>query len=179
VLESLRTFLKDAHFLHRRVKMVTNNHTNEADTADPVAVSNGQHIPRMLNDIIPIASEDDNVDYDPQTDSGRRRGTIFSARFNIWSTMVGGGSLSLPLAFAKTGNALVAPTWPRPEQQHVLKLRSTMATNLIRRRYSIRDVAHVAYLEVPIHSRALVRWRLDRRLTVCQPCWCISCAFLV
>jgi amino acid permease len=38
-----------------------------------------------------------------------RQGTISSARFNIWSTMVGGGSLSLPLAFAKTGNLLVGP----------------------------------------------------------------------
>ena len=38
-----------------------------------------------------------------------RQGTIASARFNVLATMVGGGSLSLPLAFQKTGNALLAP----------------------------------------------------------------------
>ena len=38
-----------------------------------------------------------------------KRGTISSARFNLWSTMVGGGSLSLPLAFQKSGNALMGP----------------------------------------------------------------------
>jgi amino acid permease len=38
-----------------------------------------------------------------------RTGTISSARFNLLSTMVGGGSLSLPLAFQKTGNILLAP----------------------------------------------------------------------
>ena len=38
-----------------------------------------------------------------------RMGTIQSATFNIWSTMVGGGSLSLPLAFTKAGNILVGP----------------------------------------------------------------------
>lgn len=46
-----------------------------------------------------------------QSDDGRnkRRGTISSARFNLLSSMVGGGSLSLPLAFHQTGNLLVAP----------------------------------------------------------------------
>jgi amino acid permease len=38
-----------------------------------------------------------------------RIGTISSARFNILSTMVGGGCLSLPLAFQQSGNALVGP----------------------------------------------------------------------
>jgi len=38
-----------------------------------------------------------------------RLGTTSSARFNILSTMVGGGSLSLPLAFQKSGNALLGP----------------------------------------------------------------------
>lgn len=42
----------------------------------------------------------------PQT---LRQGTTASARFNMWSTMVGGGCLSLPLAFQKTGNALGGP----------------------------------------------------------------------
>ncbi len=38
-----------------------------------------------------------------------RIGTISSARFNILSTMVGGGCLSLPLAFQQSGNALIGP----------------------------------------------------------------------
>jgi len=39
----------------------------------------------------------------------KRQGTISSARFNLLSSMVGGGSLSLPLAFHQTGNLLLAP----------------------------------------------------------------------
>ena len=38
-----------------------------------------------------------------------RKGTISSACFNLLSTMVGGGSLSLPLAFQQAGNGLMAP----------------------------------------------------------------------
>lgn len=38
-----------------------------------------------------------------------RKGTISSARFNILCTMVGGGCLSLPMAFQKTGNGLFGP----------------------------------------------------------------------
>eukprot|EP00550_Attheya_septentrionalis_P008444 CAMPEP_0198283750 /NCGR_PEP_ID=MMETSP1449-20131203/3340_1 /TAXON_ID=420275 /ORGANISM="Attheya septentrionalis, Strain CCMP2084" /LENGTH=556 /DNA_ID=CAMNT_0043980547 /DNA_START=119 /DNA_END=1789 /DNA_ORIENTATION=- len=38
-----------------------------------------------------------------------RQGTITSARFNLLSTMVGGGSLSLPLAFHQSGNAFMGP----------------------------------------------------------------------
>jgi len=38
-----------------------------------------------------------------------REGTIASARFNILSTMVGGGCLSLPLAFQQSGNSLLGP----------------------------------------------------------------------
>lgn len=38
-----------------------------------------------------------------------RQGTISSARFNILCTMVGGGCLSLPMAFQKTGNGLFGP----------------------------------------------------------------------
>jgi amino acid permease len=39
----------------------------------------------------------------------QRLGTTASARFNILSTMVGGGSLSLPMAFQKAGNGLMGP----------------------------------------------------------------------
>ena len=42
-------------------------------------------------------------------DENKRQGTISSARFNLLSSMVGGGSLSLPLAFHQTGNLLMAP----------------------------------------------------------------------
>lgn len=38
-----------------------------------------------------------------------RKGTISSACFNLLSTMVGGGSLSLPLAFQQSGNGLLGP----------------------------------------------------------------------
>lgn len=56
-------------------------------------------------DITGEAEEDEAVGMDGRL----RQGTISSARLNIWSTMVGGGSLSLPLAFGKTGNALLGP----------------------------------------------------------------------
>jgi len=39
----------------------------------------------------------------------QRQGTITSARFNVIATMVGGGILSLPLAFHQAGNGLIAP----------------------------------------------------------------------
>jgi len=39
----------------------------------------------------------------------QREGTITSARFNILTSMVGGGSLSLPLAFYQAGNGFLAP----------------------------------------------------------------------
>mmetsp|Transcript_52724 Transcript_52724/g.127801 ORF Transcript_52724/g.127801 Transcript_52724/m.127801 type:complete len:669 (-) Transcript_52724:195-2201(-) len=49
---------------------------------------------------------DDDLD---DNGNDRRNGTISSARFNILSTMVGGGCLSLPLAFQQSGNAFVGP----------------------------------------------------------------------
>lgn len=45
----------------------------------------------------------------PVNESEERQGTISSARYNILSTMVGGGSLSLPMAFHKSGNAFMGP----------------------------------------------------------------------
>lgn len=42
-------------------------------------------------------------------DDNIRTGTLSSACFNILSTMVGGGSLSLPLAFHQAGNGFTAP----------------------------------------------------------------------
>lgn len=48
-------------------------------------------------------------DHDRNQNGDVRIGTISSARFNILSTMVGGGCLSLPLAFQQSGNALIAP----------------------------------------------------------------------
>ncbi|GKY99941.1 hypothetical protein MPSEU_000947700 [Mayamaea pseudoterrestris] len=44
-----------------------------------------------------------------EDDSTSRIGTTASARFNVLSTMVGGGSLSLPMAFQKSGNILLGP----------------------------------------------------------------------
>ena len=42
-------------------------------------------------------------------DNNKRQGTISSARYNLLSSMVGGGCLSLPLAFHQTGNLFLAP----------------------------------------------------------------------
>lgn len=53
--------------------------------------------------------DDANVDDQVIVNESERIGTTASARFNILSTMVGGGSLSLPLAFKKSGNALIGP----------------------------------------------------------------------
>ena len=61
-----------------------------------------------------IEEEDDDDDDDDVTSMANdtvmeRIGTTNSARLNILSTMVGGGSLSLPLAFKKSGNTLMGP----------------------------------------------------------------------
>ena len=57
-----------------------------------------------------VDDDNDNNNNDANEDTSLERiGTTSSARFNILSTMVGGGSLSLPLAFYKSGNALVGP----------------------------------------------------------------------
>lgn len=60
--------------------------------------SNGGHGPHGTN-----------IDNNTTNDESQRQGTISSARFNLLSSMVGGGSLSLPLAFHQTGNMFVAP----------------------------------------------------------------------
>lgn len=49
------------------------------------------------------------IDNNVTNDESQRQGTISSARFNLLSSMVGGGSLSLPLAFHQTGNMFTAP----------------------------------------------------------------------
>jgi len=56
----------------------------------------------------PNDNDDDNDD-DDDDDDDVRIGSISSARFNILSTMVGGGCLSLPMAFQLSGNALIGP----------------------------------------------------------------------
>jgi len=70
-----------------------------------------------MNPAIDVVLEENNNrngnDSDDSSGNGssneERVGTISSARFNILSTMVGGGSLSLPLAFQKTGNLFFGP----------------------------------------------------------------------
>jgi amino acid permease len=60
--------------------------------------------------ILTITSQAYPEDDEEENDSGEYRvGTIASARFNILSTMVGGGCLSLPLAFQQSGNSLLGP----------------------------------------------------------------------
>lgn len=65
----------------------------------------------VFEDAFQVVEPSHATEQDPTDSAGGavRQGTIASARFNILSTMVGGGSLSLPLAFAKTGNALMGP----------------------------------------------------------------------
>lgn len=58
---------------------------------------------------MPNDSENNEVSVSSRADESKREGTLTSARFNILSTMVGGGSLSLPLAFYQAGNVLTAP----------------------------------------------------------------------
>ena len=69
------------------------NHQEESPTQIP-----------YVGDVIEQTSggnDDDDIDV--------RQGSIYSARFNILSTMVGGGCLSLPLAFQQSGNGLLGP----------------------------------------------------------------------
>jgi len=83
---------------------------NAADTAAAAAAAlhtdgeNGDA--NIVNGDIDI---DIDIDADVVNDADVRIGTISSARFNILSTMVGGGCLSLPLAFQQSGNALIGP----------------------------------------------------------------------
>ena len=62
--------------------------------------------PDVLDDDDDDAVDNHNLD---NNDASVRVGTTSSARFNILATMVGGGSLSLPMAFAKSGNVLTGP----------------------------------------------------------------------
>lgn len=79
------------------------NGDEEASTQESVSsMVNPPSSKETVND-----NENDNETTDPSR--SERQGTITSARFNILSTMVGGGSLSLPLAFHQTGNAVLAP----------------------------------------------------------------------
>jgi amino acid permease len=95
-------------------------------------IANDHNMSPLQEPLLPIAEESSQPEQQPQQDGGTengrdddddqppraaaeerggstRVGTISSACFNMWSTMVGGGCLSLPLAFVKSGNALLAP----------------------------------------------------------------------
>lgn len=69
---------------------------SEATSGDTTLYEDAQQQPQLEEPQETLSSSD-------------RQGTISSACFNMWSTMVGGGSLSLPLAFAKTGNVFLGP----------------------------------------------------------------------
>lgn len=79
---------------------------DDGDDHNGHSASFSGHINGANNDDFDNGAHDDDAD-DPA--APHRHGTISSARFNMLSTMVGGGSLSLPLAFAKSGNGLVGP----------------------------------------------------------------------
>ena len=57
----------------------------------------------------PRTTLENTINSNVTNDESQRQGTISSARFNLLSSMVGGGSLSLPLAFHQTGNMFIAP----------------------------------------------------------------------
>ena len=57
--------------------------------------------------VLTITNAEDEAD--GEHGEGERIGTISSARFNILSTMDGGGCLSLPLAFQQSVNSLLGP----------------------------------------------------------------------
>eukprot|EP00980_Cylindrotheca_fusiformis_P009298 scaffold2042_cov123-Cylindrotheca_fusiformis.AAC.5 len=80
----------------------TTTTTTTTDTTRP------DHQPILtITSAAPLWDDDDEDDGDD--DTCQRQGTIASARFNILSTMVGGGCLSLPLAFQQSGNSLLGP----------------------------------------------------------------------
>mmetsp|Transcript_28497 Transcript_28497/g.57137 ORF Transcript_28497/g.57137 Transcript_28497/m.57137 type:complete len:589 (+) Transcript_28497:128-1894(+) len=54
-------------------------------------------------------TDDATIDGTVNENENLRQGTISSARFNLLSSMVGGGSLSLPLAFHQSGSTFIAP----------------------------------------------------------------------
>jgi amino acid permease len=78
--------------------------SNAAPTTSGSGADDGHPIEFVARDAAENVSRVQNDD-----DDDMRIGTISSARFNILSTMVGGGCLSLPLAFQQSGNALVGP----------------------------------------------------------------------
>ncbi|KAG7341320.1 transmembrane amino acid transporter [Nitzschia inconspicua] len=79
-------------------------------TADFAGQDNPGSTPEMENGQGTLVGHPNNHHNDDENPSDEVRiGTISSARFNILSTMVGGGCLSLPLAFQQSGNALTGP----------------------------------------------------------------------
>ena len=88
--------------------------SSSADTTVPTA---NLHLPRSRDSSVAespsaaVRTADDGIFRVPHTDDSipTRHGTVASARFNILSTMVGGGCLSLPLAFQQSGNGLLGP----------------------------------------------------------------------
>lgn len=79
-------------------------------TIDMTGTENGSTA-ASEGDILATSSATTEATADPAVVDGSnlRQGTISSARFNILCTMVGGGCLSLPMAFQKAGNGLFAP----------------------------------------------------------------------
>lgn len=82
-----------------------------SSSSDAVTDEGDEQHRRVSGEEAVVTSPDDDGADDGGAGEGeeRRLGTTSSARFNILSTMVGGGSLSLPLAFQKSGNALLGP----------------------------------------------------------------------
>jgi amino acid permease len=86
--------------------MISTNNTNEGPDSAPVLDCEESSLHGAATTTGPTALDPNDTN---DNDLNLRRGTIPSARFNILSTMVGGGCLSLPLAFQKSGNGLLGP----------------------------------------------------------------------
>jgi hypothetical protein len=78
-------------------------------TAISAATTTSTSSSEQHHEIVILSDHDEPMDVNGNDDKGVRGGSIASARFKILSTMVGGGILSLPLAFSKSGNGLVGP----------------------------------------------------------------------
>ena len=82
--------------------MVSDSQLNGNEGSNNSVGSSDANDPHYINDFQQQQQQQ-------QQNQPDRKGTLSSASFNILSTMVGGGSLSLPLAFHQAGKGLVAP----------------------------------------------------------------------
>ncbi len=88
--------------------MTTREQSSPLMAVDSADSSNNAIHPNNGTDDVCLETENE-YNTDSSSNFQLRNGTLSSASFNILSTMVGGGSLSLPLAFYQAGNGFMAP----------------------------------------------------------------------